>query len=255
MANKEKLDITISTGNSKIGEGTYNWSTLPGNKDNLLTAKGKILTTVCGTCSKHCEECFKSCYARRSAIRYPTALRAWERNTLALKKDPAGTFKKIDTFITLKNKKDTKVKLFRWNVSGEIQNKEELIEINKIAINHPETKFGVYTKNLEALSEFLDEVGDTAPNFAVNVSEWHGYAKDIIEKYKGKVNVFEYDDTNRKDCAVSDELRQHLSTLKHCPAVTEKGKHAVDANGNEITCNHCLRCYTKTGKTTAVWSH
>ena len=265
----EDARLHVSKGNRKIGKGIWSFSTLPGNQDHLLYVKGKgLLTTVPGTCSKFCEYCAKdgACYAWRDAKLHSNAcIPAWGENTLLLREDPQGLFDQIDAFITKKNTKflATKderfhyVRIWRWHVSGEIESLRQLELMEELAVKHPEVIFSVYTKNFDVLEEFLTKHGVTgfAENFVVNVSEWHGVAKDFIEKHPGAFNVFEYDDSNTKNCGLSEEDIARLAQVVHCPAVARDGSHRLDANGNPITCDHCKRCYTKTGQRTAVWAH
>lgn len=260
-ASEAKLHIT--KGNSKVGKGIYTFSTLPGNEDNLLTINGTtLLTNIPGTCSKHCAGCFNGgCYAVNSAkLHHNAVVKAWAENTLLLRMGKL--FAEIDAFITAKNKKyekthnteDAVVKTFRINVSGEIQSCSELESWDDLAAKHPEVTFGVYTKNYEALSEFIDKRGDSQSNFVINVSQWHGVADDFLRKYTG-VNVFEYDDSNRKNNELSEADKARLKNIQHCPAVTAEGKHAKTASGADITCDRCGRCYRKTGSITAVYAH
>ena len=260
----ENAKLHVTKGNSKIGKTIYNFSTLPGNKEHLLYAKGILLTDVPGTCTNLCDGCFGACYAVNSAkLHHNAVIRAWGENTLLLRNKPRELFDQIDALIKDKNKKyyesrdpkDLKVSLWRWNVSGEIQTYNELELMNTLARKHPEVMFGIYTKNFVALSKLLDTLGGTEPNFVINVSQWHHVADDFIKKYPGKCNIFEYDDSNLKHHDLSPEDVDRLSKIQHCPAVTKAGHHAKLPNGEDITCDHCKRCYTKTGKTTAVWSH
>lgn len=151
---------------------------------------------------------------------------------------------------------------FRINVSGEIQDATELHHWADLARLHPEIQFGIYTKNFEALGTYLDECVPTTgnpSNFVINVSEWHGVASDFIKEYSTKYpkvfNVFEYDDSNRKYCTLSEEEQSRLKRVQHCPAVTKEGKHAKTSLGISITCDMCRRCYRSTGERTAVYSH
>ena len=256
---KEKYQITngslhISKGNTKIGKTIYSFSTLPGNADHMIYAKGELLTSIPGTCSKHCENCHNACYAFRSGILHHNAcIPAWGENTLLLR---SGRLEQaIHEYLIQKNKKKQIVKIFRINVSGEIQSAAELEMWNNLAKKWPNIKFGLYTKNYTALDRFMKKNGETAPNFAINISEWHGLAKKIIAKYKGKLNVFEYDDSNIKNCSLSEKEKQRLSKLPHCPAVTKEGRHAKGRDGKPITCDMCGRCYEKTGQTRAVYAH
>lgn len=256
--------LHIAKGNSKIGKTIYSFSTLPGNKEHLIYAKGILLTDIPGTCTNLCEGCFNACYAVNAAQRHHNAvIKAWAENTLLLRNKPKELFEAIHNYISSLNSqyyesqgvKERKVTTWRWNVSGEIQNLQELKMMNDLARKHPEVQFGIYTKNFVVLGQLLDEVGETEPNFVVNISQWHHVADSFIEKYGSKCNVFEYDDSNLKDNELSEEDIIRLAHMQHCPAVTRNGKHTKLPNGETVTCDHCRRCYTKTGKHTAVYAH
>ena len=248
--------LRIAKGNSKIGRGIYSFSTLPGNDKYLLRLNktGELLTNIPGTCSKHCDGCFNGgCYAVRDAkLHHNVVIKAWGENTLLLRNGKLWGM--LEDFISYKNRnlKCPGIKKFRINVSGEIQNKSELDNWATIARNHPEVKFGIYTKNYEALAEYFDdcmqEGGVGHPlNFIINVSEWHGVAKAFIDKYSAKYpnifNVFIYDDSRVEGSPFTDEEKAELKAMVRCPAVTEAGRHAKDANGKPICCDQCGRCY------------
>lgn len=264
LTQAKERGVRITQGNSKIGKTIWAFSTLPGNDKHLLLINNKsiLLTNIPGTCSKFCEGCFNGgCYAVNAAKLYhKTVVTSWATNTLLLRAGLA--IKQIDEFITKKNttyykthkKEDLKVGLFRINVSGEITSAEELAEWNQLALNHPEVNFGVYIKNFDALDLFMQQYKDPADNFCINISEWHGVAKDIIAKYP-QLNVFEYDDSNRKNCDMSPEEIERLSHVTACPAVDYHGHHTKTKDGNPITCDMCKRCYVRTGRRTKVWSH
>lgn len=246
--------LHITKGNNKIGKGIYTFSTLPGNKNHMLSLNGERLTNVVGTCGKHCENCHSVCYAFRSAkLHHNVCVKAWGENTLLLY---AGKLKdEVDKFITAKNKHKVCVKTFRIHVSGEIRNEKDIELWNELAKLHPETTFSTYTKNYDAVDKFMQKYGDTEPNFVINISQWHGVADKFLKKYPGKFNVFTYNDSNIKNNGLSEKEIERLNALPKCPAVTKEGKHAKDKNGNPILCDHCMRCYRKTGKETAVWAH
>lgn len=254
--------VCITKGNTKLGAGIYTYSTLPGDAEHLLrSASGEVLCSIPGTCTGNCEACFShGCYAVNAARRYaPTVIPAWGRNTL-LKRD-GSVMAKIDAFIAHKNATTKEgVRMFRINVSGEIENCEELEQWDALARKYPKTQFGLYTKNYAALAKFLAKHGETARNFVINVSQWHGVADAALADLKTwiaakKVNVFEYDDTNRKDCTLEEAERLRLAAAPHCPAVMKSGHRAKTPHGEPITCSMCGRCYRKTGITTAVYAH
>ena len=266
-----KAHLHLSRGNSKIGKGIWSFSTLPGNAEHLLTTSTKgLLTDVPGTCSRFCDGCFNGgCYAVRDAkLHHNATIPAWAENTLLLRS--GRLWDELGTYLTLKNGKAEKflqtahnsgmdpdralkkahelavVKTFRIHVSGELEDVHQLRRWNLLALAHPEIMFGMYTKNFDALAEFLDGGSDFAPNLVVNVSQWHGVADEFLAKYSwAKLNVFTYD----------DHTEPRLEKVQHCPAVTPQGHHAKLPDGSPITCDHCRRCYTKTGRETAVHAH
>jgi len=257
--------LHLSKGNNKIGKGIWAFATVPGNEEHRPTLKtGEVLSNVVGTCSKYCEGCAKNgaCYAWRDfMLHHNVCVEAWSENTLLLRSGKL--YDEIDEFITKANakylktgdEKYHKIATFRINTSGEIENVFQLIGWNELAKKHPEVTFGIYTKNYDALETFLQRYGDAADNFVINVSQWHGVADDFLKKYAGKFNVFEYDDSNRKDNNLLEADIKRLFSEVHCPAVKKDGHHAKTKDGKPITCDMCRRCYTKTGKLTAVYAH
>lgn len=265
----EKTRINLSCGNNKIGH-MLNWSTLPGNDEHKLIAKGRRITDIEGTCSKNCNGCFKNCYARRSILQHHNRVaEPWTKNTLMIRYRMEECFKQIDEAIREKNSKyyitgnisDLKYKFFRINVSGEIQSLEELEAWNMLAREHPEINFGVYSKNSKVLLAFFAKHGQTADNFCINVSEWHGVMADTIEQLKamGAVfNVFEYDDSILASSALSAEEKKAQAAKPHCPAVgaTQENKHPINpATGAAWKCTECGACYRKNGSRRCVYSH
>lgn len=266
---EETATLHVSQGNSKVGKDIYTFSTLPGNLEHMLVIKGKdgaedqLLSDIPGTCSKYCDACFNNgCYAVNSArLHHNAVIQAWAENTLLLRS--GRVWNMIDDFITKKNAKETKVKIWRINVSGELESVDDIKHWDELATKHPEVRFSVYTKNYDAVEAYMNKLAGegktgTQPNFIINISQWHHCADAFLAKYpKRSFNVFTYDDSNRKNAGadLSDTDREVLSQLVHCPAVTKDGRHAKKPDGNEITCSECQRCYRKTGAETAVYAH
>lgn len=260
--------IHLSLGNVKIGN-MINWSTLPGNEEHMLIAKGRLITDVVGTCSTNCQGCFKNCYARKSALQHHNSVvPPWAENTIMIREKTEECFKMIDEEIRRLNKdyydgksSDPKYKFFRINVSGEILGVEELERWNSLAASHPEIYFGAYTKNSAALIEFFRRHGQSAPNFTINISEWHGVMKDTIDEIHrmGAIcNIFEYDDSNRSNHGLNEDEVKRLSKLPHCVAVgpTAANRHPINPKTGETwRCSECKGCYTKTGTHRCVYSH
>lgn len=267
---KTKYEITnaklhLAKGNNKIGKGIWAFATVPGNEVHKPTlATGEVLSNVTGTCSKYCDGCAKNgaCYAWRDfMLHHNVCVEAWSENTLLLRSGKL--FTELDKFITEANKKylETgdkkyhKVATFRINTSGEIENLEQFNNWNELAKKHPEVTFGIYTKNYDVVKEFLKTNENTADNFVVNISQWHHVADDFLKENLGKFNVFEYDDSNKKDNNLTVDDIKRLANETHCPAVKADGHHAMTKDGKPITCDMCRRCYRKTGELTAVYAH
>ena len=267
--NIKDAKINISTGNTKIGK-MMNWSTLPGNVDNKLIAKGRLLTEITGTCSHNCTGCFKNCYARRSILQHHNSVCApWAYNTLMMRDDLDHCFELIDAEIHRLNKEyyetedysQLNFEFFRINVSGELTSLEELEHWNDLARIHPEIRFGLYTKNAEVVIPFFMKHKQTEKNLCINISEWHGIMKDTIDKLHAMgaiFNVFEYDDSNMASSELTDEEKARLSKMVHCPAVgaTADNKHPINPKTGETWhCHECKGCYTKTGTHRCVYAH
>lgn len=262
---EENATLHISKGNNKIGKGIYAFSSLPGNEEHRPVIKDKgYVVNIPGTCSKYCNECAKdgACYAWRDLkLHHNVTAMAWGENTLLLRSGLV--FDMIDNYINKKNAKyykskkdkDLHVRTWRINVSGELEDLKQLNGWNNLALKHPEVNFGIYTKNYDVLDEFLSNGGHIADNFVINISQWNHVADDFLRRHPGEFNVFEYDETNKKTCTWSQEDRERLSKISHCPAVDIKGHHAKTKDGKDITCDMCKRCYRKTGAHTAVYSH
>lgn len=262
----ENTKISISYGNSKVGM-MLNWSTLPGDAAHPLKAKGELLTDVPGTCCGKCDACFNNCYAVNSArLHHNACIPSWAKNTLMMRNHRELVFKQLEAEIRRVNKKyyetgeqsDLKYKYVRINVSGEIESLEELESWDDLAQAHPELKFGLYSKNQQLLLNFFKKHGQTADNFTINISQWHGVMDATLKQLKDMgaiVNVFEYDDSNRAWCTLSDQEKMRLAGCNHCPAVSKAGHHATKTDGSPILCTDCGRCYRKTDATTAVYDH
>lgn len=267
---KHKIDKAhLTKGNSKIGP-IVNISTLCGDEDLYVinTKTGRPITKVAGTCCGLCDGCFGCCYAMKSLRQYWRGCgKSWGDNTILLreKKLFLSVYKQLKKqnakYYKTHDPKDQKVKIFRINVSGEVENEEQFECWNALAILLPEIIFGVYTKNFVALNEFFAKHGQPEKNFVINLSQWHGVVDWFIKKYPQTqypkwYNIFEYDDSNRVNCTFSEEDLVRLSKTKHCPAVDRHGNHIKKPNSDKtITCMDCRRCYTKTGATTAVYDH
>lgn len=276
-ASEAKLHISLK-GNTKLGSGIASFSTLPGNAEHLMeNNKLGLLTDIPGTCSHTCQGCWNDCYARKGGIRYHNScIPSWGENTILLR--DGRLWEELDTYLTLKNAKAIKalregktlkeaaelavVKSFRINVSGEVETAQQFDHWVELAIQFPMISFGLYTKNFEALGEYLDYLEanglDLPDNFAINISQWNHCADEFIKKYADawKLNVFEYDPTNHPGHGFSDEDVVRLRKMPHCYGITKEGHHRKLPDGSDATCDKCpMSCYKRSGQRIAVYAH
>lgn len=227
-----KQEIRMTKGNTKIGKSVWSFSTLPGY--NYITTKDKgVLLEMHGTCKGVCKDCENGgCYAIRDARRFHTsALKAWAMNTHLMRKQLHATM------ISILDKIQTNhIKTLRWNVAGEIENYEQLIELVWLAHQCPHTTIYFYTKRFDFIEKYTKYGLKFPKNLVCNISRWHDNTKD--RNFDG-LNIFAYDDG-------SDE---ELKSWVHCPA--------VDKTGHEtgVTCDKCRRCMQNKGNKTAVFAH
>lgn len=219
--------VHVSTRNSKIGNGIYNVSLLPGCR--LLRKKdGTLLSNIPGTCGGCCENCEDCCYALRYTIyHHNTCILAYQDNTLLALYDPDRYWGELQSYID-----NGVVAIFRFHVAGEIPNEDYLVRLIKFSIKNPDVKFYIYTKRFAWVEKHSDEVPF---NLHILVSIWH----KNYDNPKGFAE-FIYDDGTDPEVAA----------LPHCPA--------VDKNGNEtgITCARCKHCpNAKRGDRIAVYAH
>ena len=151
----DAIALHISKGNKKIGR-VHNFSIAPG--------------ITCANCSG----CIRYCYDIKAVIQYKNVLNARADNTALMLKDMAGTFRKIDHYITRRRTH----KAFRWHVSGDILNVKYFDYMVQVAIRHPDWTFWTYTKAYYYVNEWIRTHGGTKAaipaNLSVMFSIWNG---------------------------------------------------------------------------------
>jgi hypothetical protein len=137
------MKISVSPGNSKTGK-IPSISLPPG--------------VSCTACARR--TCFlEGCYAVNLA-RYPAVRAAWARNWEVYRTDPSDFFAQIDAYLTAK-----RPKYFRWHISGDIPTAQYFAEMLALALDHPNTKFLVFTKTAHR---------SDVPNLRLVSSRWPG---------------------------------------------------------------------------------
>lgn len=231
----ENTKVHLTLGNRKIGK-VINFSTLPGNATSYATAKGNKITNVIGTCGQNCGCCFNECYAKRSLVQHHNAVaKAWGENTLLIRYRLQETMEQIQAFID----KHPSRKLFRWNVSGELENVYQLEAMNELAIANPQLKFGIYTKNFQVVRSFVERGNKLADNFALNLSQWH----DNLNGWEDIANLF-----NR--FIYDDNTDPSLKAIRKCKAVNEDG-----TRDKSVKCEECGYCYENNREPTRCPAH
>ena len=212
-------------GNIKLGKSMGVWSTLMGDDTYTVKING-IETSVKGTCGHHCAGCKGNCYVKKS-YRYPSVVLGHARNTLAIR-NVEKCFQDLDGQLTRKRKP---FDIIRIDQSGEIENDDQFAMWVKLANNHKETNFYIYTKNYDVVIPAL-LAGIVPDNMTVLISIWHTFGVNEYQKVKHLENVkaFVYD----------DNYEYGFTMNTYCTAYNEKGK--LDHN---ITCEKCRKCFNR----------
>lgn len=228
----------FSAGNIKLGNIATFSKLVTDFKYNVIR-EGKALQ-VAGSCSSGCcAGCREVCYVIKS-YRYPAVKTAHANNTLALRENLQQAYIDLDNQLTSKRKKFEVVRLMQ---AGEIESDKELAMWCKLARNHAESIFYLYTKNYEVVIPALKH-GFVPANLIVNISVWHEQGLEAFNEVKhiNNVKAFVYNDG---DFDYTDKLEIETT----CKAY-EGGKlnHA-------ITCNKCRKCFDSKFKVIATEPH
>ena len=221
----------------------WDWKTLYSD-EHFATKYGVIK----GTCGKHCNGCKGDCYVAKnySSIESgkgtfrPSCRDGHARNTLAL--NEGGIYYVYESLNGQINRAKNKPAVIRINESGEIQSYVEFTELwCRLASDHPEISFYVYTKNYAAVTKAFER--ELVPaNLTVLISVWHEYG---IEEYKAlesfdNVKCFAYDDG-------FDYESHGLTLTTYCKAYDKNGK--MDHN---ITCDKCRKCFNRNANSKCI---
>lgn len=145
--------LHISPGNNKVGR-CPNVSLPP-----LVTCADGCATT-----------CYKPCYARRNAARFPRAAAAWAANLELWRTAPDVYRAELCHYI-----ERHRPAMFRYHIGGDIPDVSYLDMMRHVACLFTSTKFMAFTKRYDWLLSFdPHHNGATPPNLRLIASAWPG---------------------------------------------------------------------------------
>lgn len=151
IAENPEIEISISKGNIKMGS-IPSFSVLP-----FLTCPASCRST-----------CANDCYAAKMAKLYPNVRKAYARNTALMLSDMQGAFKQIVKWLD-----ENKPSHFRFQVSGDIINKQYFDYMCITAYVFPEIQFLAFTKRFDIVNEYAAEK-PIPSNLQIIFSSWTG---------------------------------------------------------------------------------
>lgn len=143
------MKISISPGNVKMG------------------AIPSVSLPPVQTCPKNAP-CYKKCYARRMAARYPNVRNAYENNLNAFIANPLEYFAQVEQAAKMH-------RFFRWHVAGDIPNAQYFSGMVTTAERTPGTMFLCFTKQFDIVNDFLNYGGTIPENLKIIFSTWNEY--------------------------------------------------------------------------------
>lgn len=194
---------------------------------------GNFSMTPIDSCPKGVP-CGGDCYAKKCYDQYPDCKEAWDKNFKLMKEHPDWLVSDMDMFFMTDGRKMDK---FRWQVSGDLIDANQLLLVNQIARNNPNVTFWLYTKNIDLLHGF-----SPAKNLVVIISAWNDWKLDEIEKLHKDFPVAYFDDWNHKDLIPKDE------DAFICPCADDKSEDVVDDR-------HCETCKTHSERKGVTGTH
>lgn len=142
----EKLKLSISKGNSKMG------------------AIPSVSLPPVITCP-HGAPCVKKCYAAKLCRLYPTVKKAYQNNLDLLGTDWGSYWLQLRAAATV-------ARYFRYHVSGDIPNPGYFKEMVITAKQCPGTEFLAFTKQYDFVNNYINIFGSLPNNLHVIFSEW-----------------------------------------------------------------------------------
>jgi len=131
-------------GNSKIGNGVYHFSTLPGNKEYKVTINGQEYETT-GTCADLCT----GCYGTKGNYRFSNTI-----NNIGVRNVIAREYMNFCELAIMAQIKADNIKTVRIHATGDFFSRDYLEMWKRIIKANPATVFWTYTKETAAETAF-----------------------------------------------------------------------------------------------------
>ena len=216
--------FSVQVGNTKLGSTIGNFSLTPGPLDEG------------GSCPVGVPCSDDGCYAKLCYRNYANTRFAWDKNLKLMKQDPWRLVTDMDEFFT--NGPGKSIKRFRWHVAGDIISTAHRDAILKIATNHTDIDFWLYTKNYRLVEDITPP-----PNLVIILSAWNDYQIGLLDgsdtTHTGKDGlhvkfpVAYLDDRDHKDLIPVDD------EAFICPCAN---------NNDKARDGHCENCMERGGK-------
>lgn len=249
-------------GNIKVGN-IATWSTLPGDEMFVSEHYGMVMGT-CGECCKHCGHSINGkrppCFVFKSH-RFPSVVDSQARNTLSIRNNPELAYQQLSDSLS---RKKNPIFAGRFDQSGEIEKESQHEGMCKVAEDHENTPFFIYSKKYGVIIPRLLN-GDVPMNFTHNISIWHeqGIEEFLQVAHLPNVKAFVYCDKNTDPINGwgEEEYAAHGIFIETwCKAYGMDGKM-----NHNITCDKCRKCFNmikngkpvvrKNTKVIGCWSH
>lgn len=178
------------------------------------------------TCPGATSVCKSVCYAKRGFMIMPNAVKVYQDNYDAIRFClVTGGIDFCARQLVGEIKKNNKSGYFRWNISGDIFNKEYSTVINLVALLLPEIKFWIYTRSFEFIASSI---------IPENLQLIASFDKDNYEKHK----EFRFRKILPSFLGSLKDAQKMKNVKKWIPCPVDSGK--IPLAGGCIKCKLCI---------------
>lgn len=162
------------------------------------------------------EKCLKICYGTNQKFLSFIKFFYQIENTFFYLKHPDLFIKKFDAFLSYRQPR-----YFRFFENGDLINLKNMIDFEKIAVDHPETKFLLMTKKTNIANEFLKTTGGK-------------YTKNLTLRFSN---------SNVKSCKISLKNPFSIPETEIVEKKSPIGENSTRCPGSKFGCLSCLKCW------------